>query len=306
LEYGKDGDFTPVILRGVNVGDLYHFKKFTIEPPDYSYIAGTMNANCIRIAVHPNLWQQERAAVLAYLKQNVRNALNSGLFVIIDYHTIGFPDGYVPPLNDRFVSYIADFKLAGDFWNTVSREINDGRVLLELWNEPVSNKFTGNYAAMWKALKPYWEKLTQIIRDNRNYSVILAGGDYWAYELRGIKEDLLPDANTAYTWHVYGNHDDNDVLMWEKRLDQLHAVRPVVVTEWGFSGEEGDAEYAAPSAFADKFVVGFLDTKELHSLAWGYDPFYTPSMLKDSFSNFSKYGNYVVNYLQSCTDQVRP
>jgi hypothetical protein len=305
LEYGKGDDFAPVVLRGVNVGDLYHFKKFKIKPPDYAYIADTMTANCVRIAVHPNLWKAEKAEVFDYLTQNVQNALNAGLFVIIDYHTIGFPNGYTQKLDDKVISYDSTFELARDFWDTVSMGIRDGRVLYELWNEPVSEKFA-KPAAMWKALKPYWEKLTGIIRNNQNDCVILASGDYWTYELRGIKDNLLQDANTAYTWHVYGNHDENDPAMWEMRLDGLNEVRPVVVTEWGFSANPGEYEYALPEDFADKFVSGFLMKKNLHSLAWGYDPFYRPSMLSDDdYARFSDYGRYVVEYLHS-SNQARP
>ncbi|MDR1566414.1 MAG: cellulase family glycosylhydrolase [Treponema sp.] len=308
LEYGKDGGYTPVVLRGVNVGDLYHFKKFTIKPPDYAYIADakTMNANCVRIAVHPNLWKAEKAKVFEYLKQNVQDALNAGLFVIIDYHTIGFPDGYKQELNDKVIAYDSTFTLAEDFWDTVSRDIKDGRVLLELWNEPVSERFTANPAAMWKALKPYWEKLIKIIRDNGNDCVVLAGGDYWTYELRGIRDNLLQDANTAYTWHIYGNHDRNISALWEMRLDRLNEVRPVVVTEWGFSTNPAEFEYASIQDFANKFVPGFLTAKNLHSLAWGYDPFYTPSMLSNgNYARLSEYGQYVVDYLRSCA-QERP
>src|SRR5215208_8043793 len=33
--------------------------------------------------------------------------------------------------------YDSDFALAQNFWDTVSTEIQDGRVMFELWNEPV-------------------------------------------------------------------------------------------------------------------------------------------------------------------------
>ena len=70
----------------------------------------------------------------------VQPALDAGLFVIIDYHVIG-PDGYYQPVPPEWGAppdlYDSDFELATDFWDTVSTEIQDRRVMFELWNEPV-------------------------------------------------------------------------------------------------------------------------------------------------------------------------
>jgi endoglucanase len=310
LEYGANGHFVPVVLRGVNVGDLYHFKKFNISAPNFAYISGTMNANAIRIAIHPNLWLKEKDANFAYLKENVKKALDANLFVLIDFHTIGFPDGYVEPNSDPVLgdAYNSSFKVAREFWNLMSKEFTDGRILFELWNEPISQP---DYAeSKWPQLKAYWEKLIKIIRANGSDNVIVAGGDYWTHDLRGIKNNLLSDANTAYAWHIYANNANNNAADWEKSLDGLNEARPVLVTEWGYTLEDkDDVTYAPPSQFADKFVANFLTRKGLNSFAWGYDPFYTPSMLNRSsstpYTDFSEYGKYVVNYLQSC-NQVWP
>jgi hypothetical protein len=302
IEYGGGGSYTQVVLRGVNVGDLYHFKKYNLPGPDFSYIRNSMNANAVRMAVHPSLWISDKAANLALLKENVQKALTAGLFVIVDYHTIGFPDAYEQPLPGDDIAYSKDFSVAQDFWNTVSGEIIDGRVLFEIWNEPVSAGSAPKDARSWAALKPYWEQLTEIIRGNGSGSIIIAGGDYWTHNLKGIKDDLLEDGNTAYAWHIYGNHGGNDPGAWERALDGLNALKPVLVTEWGYSSDSREPEYAPPDQFADKFVSGFLTGKDLSSFAWGYDPWYTPSMLVNgSYTKFSDYGKYVVNYLQSQT-----
>ena len=300
IEYGIPGNYRTVILRGVNVGDLYHFSKFKIPPPNYNYIANTINANCIRIAVHPNLWQNEKSAVLAFLKENTQKALNSGLFVIIDYHTIGFPDGNAQSLNDKVIAYVATFKTALDFWQVISKEITDGRVLYELWNEPTSGNYVSSYAARWTALKSYWEQLIKVIRNNGSQNICIVGGDDWTHELRGIKNSLIQDTNTAYAWHIYAGHDKNNPTEWEKRLDTLYKERPVVVTEWGYSDNPLEEEYDFDGVFAEKFVPDFLDAKNLHSMAWGYDPFYKPSMLVGGdYRNFSAFGKTVIQYLQS-------
>ena len=301
IEYGADGEYKTVVLRGVNVGDLYHFSKNRFfRPPDYNRIAQSLNANCIRIAVHPNLWRNEKLHVLACLKENVRDALAANLFIIVDYHTIGFPNGYVQFLNDGVISYDSDFNLAKDFWDTISREITDGRVLYELWNEPASSANVYYDTRHWGNLKPWWETLMGIIRNNGSENICIAGGDVWTHELRGIKGNPIQDGNTAYAWHLYANEMNNSPAEWEEKLDGLYNVRPVLVTEWGYSTVAGADEYAPESVFADKFVNDFLINRNLHSMAWGYDPYYTPSMLVNGeYNRLNRFGQYVVDYLTS-------
>ncbi|MDR2479073.1 MAG: glycoside hydrolase family 5 protein [Treponema sp.] len=306
LEYGAGNQFTEVVLRGVCTGDLYHYKKFRINPPDFSYIAGSMNANAVRIAVHPNLWLNEKDANFAYLKENVAKALAANLFVMIDYHTIGFPDGYVEPLNDKTLgfAYNSSFEAAKQFWELISKEFRDGRILFELWNEPISRPdYRGS---RYFQMRPYWEELIKIIRNNGNNNVCVAAGDYWTHDLRGIKNNLISDANTAYAWHIYPDRE-NSTARWEEALDGLYTVRPVLVTEWGFQLDDpGEVDYAPVDQFAAKLAADFFTKKQLHNFAWGYDPFYTPNMLvKSSYTSFSGYGQFVVNYLRAC-GQVRP
>ena len=304
IEYGIGDDFQTVVLRGVNVGDLYHFSKFDIDPPDFSYIKNTLNANVVRIAVHPNFWKNEKQRTLACLKENVRNALAAGLFVIVDYHTIGYPNGYAQKVpRNEIIAYISDFSLARNFWDTISREIFDGRVLYEMWNEPASERYDLSYTQRWNRLKPSWEELIAIIRRNGSKNIIIAGGDIWTHELQGIRDNLLADSNTVYAWHMYANEHDNLPAEWELMLGGLYNVRPVIVTEWGFSDEPGDEVFdpAPPnSGFAVPFVEQFLKGKNLHSTAWGYDPFYGPNMLVDgNYRRLNRYGQFVMAYLNS-------
>jgi len=74
--------------------------------------------------------------------------------------------------------------------------------------------------------------LTNTIRDNQ--SVVPATGNHGAYNMKGIKDDLLEDPNTAYTCHVYAGHDENKPARWVQALDGPEEVRPGLVTEWGF------------------------------------------------------------------------
>jgi hypothetical protein len=60
--------------------------------------------------------------------------------LIVDYHVICFPDGYYQRVTPEWGPphlYDSDFALATDFWDTVSTQIQDPRVMFELLKEPV-------------------------------------------------------------------------------------------------------------------------------------------------------------------------
>lgn len=306
---------SPVRLRGVAMEDVYDYSSEGRDvATDYARIANNWKANVVRISVHPSTWRDHKDETLALLREHVDEATNAGLFVIVDYHVIGFPDGYYQSVPPEWGAppdlYDSDFDLAKDFWTTVSGEINDGRVVFELWNEPVDEvelSPSDPNASKWAELKPYFNQLIDIIRGNGNQSVILASGNHWAYNLKGIKDDLLEDSNTAYTWHVYAGHDENKPARWAQALDGLEGVRPVLVTEWGFKPRTNEHFQGTARTFGNKFRDQFLEGRGLHSTAWCWSPYYSPELLKRGWSGRTTWGNFAYDYLRTYnTNPTRP
>jgi endoglucanase len=199
------------------------------------------------------------------LKEHTTAATDAGLFVIVDYQVIGFPDGYyqrVPPSRGPQDLYDSDFALATDFWDTVLTQIQNPRVMFELWNEPVCEEVelhpSDPNGSKWAQLKPYYEVLISTIRDNGGQSMILATSNHWAYNLKGIKDDPLTDPNAAYTWHDYAGHDENNPNRWAAALDGLHRIKPVLVTEWGFEPGANAHYRSTAQTFGNKFRDWFL------------------------------------------------
>ena len=80
-----------------------------------------------------------------------------------------------------------------------------------MWNEPSSNteEEEGGDLAYWKKYRPYWRVLTDAIRASGNKNVVLVAPPLWAFNLRSLRESLLPDEQTGYVWHVYpGNYPE--------------------------------------------------------------------------------------------------
>lgn len=286
-----------VVLRGIAMGDVVDLPA-DVNP--YPEIAADWHANAVRLSIHPGTWRDRKDEALATLVRHAAQAREAGLYVIIDYHVIGFPDGYaldyfdVTEPDTRTDYYDSRFSLAMDFWLTVAPHFKDPAVLFELWNEPSSGteEEDGGDLSYWKKYRPYWRVLTDSIRTGGNANIILAAPPLWAFNLRGITESLLPDANTAYVWHVYAGVPEED---WADSLDNLDAAKPVVVTEWGF--EPGAKQHWAGSAedFGQPFA-DFMDARGLSSTAWCWNPDYGPN-LRRANGALTEWGGFAKDYL---------
>jgi endoglucanase len=271
---------------------------------DYQRIAGDWHANVVRISLHPSVWETvPHAQVLDTLEREINAALANGMYVILDWHTIGWPNGYYEPIEKDWTDdpadlYNSSFDLAKSFWDAVSARFGkDGRIIFELWNEPVTaKKEEDEEMPAWDQLKPFYMELVRIVRTH-SANVVLATGNEWAYDLRGIRENPLADTNVAYCWHIYAGTDDNDEKQWAAHLDDLQTVAPVMVTEWGFQEKTDDVFKGTVKSFGAKFVRDFLEGRHLDSTAWCWHPDWTPVMLKADWKTPTSMGRFVMDYL---------
>src|SRR5882724_12126746 len=128
----------PVRLLGVAVGDPLYIRKDR-PASDYRVIAEAWRANTVRISLHPGHWRADRNRALRSLADDVFAARAAGLFVIIDWHVIGFPGRYAarpePSWGLPADAYDPDPALAADFWAEIARSFGrDPGVIFELWN----------------------------------------------------------------------------------------------------------------------------------------------------------------------------
>lgn len=294
----------PVRLRGVAVGDPFLAREGR-PLSDYATIANDWRANVVRISLTPSVWKTTpHARVLARLRAETQAALDAGMFVILDWHVIGWPDGYfqkADSADDPRDLYDSNFALAKSFWDAVAAEFRgDGRMIFELWNEPVFQKDDTDPEAgqKWPLLKPRFAELLATVRAHGK-NVVLVTGNYWAYNLRGIRRDLLPGENVAYAWHIYAGQEENDEKRWAAALDDLQTVAPVIVSEWGFQPKTREHFRGTAESFGEKFARDFLEAKGLHSTAWCWHPEWSPVMLQRDWKTPTAMGAFVLDYLRA-------
>ncbi|UXN70798.1 cellulase family glycosylhydrolase [Devosia neptuniae] len=118
----------PLRLCGIAMGDPVYIRAGR-SLDDYRVVAQDWGANCVRISVHPGHWRYDPVLMAQYLDTDIAAARAQGLFVIVDWHVIGFPDHYepVPPPEwglppDAYLSSIAD---AIAFWTSMAQRHGD-------------------------------------------------------------------------------------------------------------------------------------------------------------------------------------
>jgi len=290
----------PVLLRGVAVGSpherILNFKRSS--QADYRAIKTGWAANVVRLSVHPGVFLYDWGRGRGLLETEVAAARAQGLFVIIDWHAIGQPDGWYK-LNssgkNQYYSYNSDFNAAKDFWLYAANQYqNDRGVIFEIWNEPVNK----NNDLSWAQVKPYLTELTGIIRQNGGQNIILLPGVWWTYDLRGMKNDPIGGENLALAWHVYDTFDQ--YLDWPAALADLDKSYPVVITEWG-SNDDEDFGYSVISGLNYynylEALKNLIVRRKLSYTAWCWHPTWLPNMFSDNWQVLSDYGLLVKDFL---------
>lgn len=292
---------SPILLRGVAVGDphdrVVNYKRDSAA--DYLIIKNDWQANIVRLSLHPGVFERDWKRGKKILETEVAAARNANLFVIIDWHVIGEPDGWYKPTaaaNHNYYSFNTDFDLAKNFWQEMALKYQTDRgVLFELWNEPVNQK--DNLA--WSQLRPYFSELVELIRNTGSQNMIILSGVSWDYDLRGIKDNPISEENIAYAWHFYGNNFNKN-LNWEKALDGLDGLYPVMLTEWG-SNDERDFGYSVKSGLNSynylETIKNVIIKKDLSYTAWCWHSICEPNMFNKNWQTLSSYGTLVKDFL---------
>jgi len=283
----------PVMLYGVAMGDP-HDRVETYRRPtdDYAEIKNNWRANAVRLSVHPGVFKNDLDDMKKIMEKEVAAARDLGLYVIIDWHVIGMPNGWFKPCSygeDHYYSYDSNFNTAKEFWEMMAVKYRGDRgVMFELWNEPADPKTNE-----WKNLKPYMERLYEIIRSQGSQNVIIAPGVWWTYDLRGIKQSPLKGDNIAYSWHNY--EANGKYLKWSQALDGLNENYPIIVTEWGYENNTASS-YSVKSDYPEKLKQFIID-KGLHFTAWCWHGSWKPRLLTSDWAGPTDYGKFVKNFL---------
>ena len=268
-------------------GDTILFRGLAISDPDKIEIQGHWNrehfervketgAGIVRIPVHPVSWRERTPeGYLELLDQAVEWCTDLGMYVMIDWHSIGNlgMELFQNPM------YNTTRQETYQFWRTIANHFKGHNTVAfyEIFNEPTI--YRGQLGSMsWTEWKQINENIIKLIRAYDPETIPLVAGFDWAYDLTPLHTDPIDAEGIGYVSHPY-EHKRKPPWepKWEEAFGFAKGKYPVVVTEFGFGVRQGqtiDADHYA------NHIIDYLEGKGISWVCWVYDPQWGPRMLK--------------------------
>ncbi len=288
----------PFIFRGLNTADPENLLKKGHWDKAFFQEIKNWGANIVRLPIHPRSWRT--LGKTEYLKQldlGVAWAHELGLYVIIDWHSIGNlrtemyqSEGYETTKKETF-----------EFWRTMASHYKNNNTVafFELFNEPtIAKGQLGTCSwAEWKALN---EEIIGIIRANGGTAIPLVAGFNWAYDLKEIAKNPIEAEGIGYVSHPYPmkrqkpweNH-------WTADWGFVKEKYPLILTEIGFSlaNEQGNHTPVTDDGEYGDAITKYCDEKGISWVVWVFDDRWAPRMFSDWNFTPTTQGKYFKNAL---------
>jgi endoglucanase len=274
-----------IVFHGVNIGDPDKIEGEGHWSREFFVKVKETGATVVRIPVHPIAWRTRGAKeYLALLDQAVQWCTELGMYVDIDWHSIGnLKEGlFQDPM------YETSLPETFNFWRVMAAHFKGNHTVafFELFNEPTL--YTGQLGTMsWDEWRTINEDLISLIRSFDNESIPLVAGLDWAYDLTPLRINPVRAERIGYITHPYPNKREKPwESKWEEDFGFAAAHYPIVASEIGFT--TGKSEIADHGDYSVE-IADYLDKKGISWIVWCFDPEWGPSMIS-SWDTFEPTG----------------
>jgi hypothetical protein len=305
---GTGNELPQLSIDGKNIvtenGEIIRLQGVSFSDPDklendgqwnrrYFEEAKDWGCNVVRFAVHPTrLNDRGWDNYFELMDKGVKWAEELGMYVIIDWHSIGnlntekwFRDIYVTSWDETV-----------RFWERVARHYkgNSTVAIYELYNEPTSQ--SGELGELsWATWRPTLEKLIDKIHRIDDEKIALVAGMNWGYFLDEVIENPVDRKNVAYCTHPYPQKREQPwEPKWEADFGHVADKYPIIATEFGFMGP--DEPGAHIPCIADesygKAIMDYFDKKGISYTLWCFDPDWPPTLITDWEFTPSRQGRF--------------
>ena len=292
-------DGKQIIFRGLCTSDPDKLAREERWNKVYFNEMKNWGANIVRFPVHPTAWRNRgKTAYIKLLDEGIRWASELGMYVIIDWHSIG---NLRSELFQRDI-YETSKKETFEFWRTMAIQYKDNNTVafFELFNEPTV--FNGQLGVCsWEDWKALMEETILIVRANGAKAIPLIAGFNWAYDLTPIAKDPINATGIAYVSHPYPQKREKP---WEPKwtADWGFAAEkyPLILTEIGFCGPD-DRGAHIPVISDESYgeaITKYCKEKGISYTVWVFDPQWSPMLFSDWNFTPTRQGKFFKKALQ--------
>ena len=294
-----DAKGNEMVFRGLCVPDASKLVADGKWNSRYFAEAADWGANVVRLTFHPTKlnaagWEETFQAV----DKGVKWAKKNGMYVIIDWHSMGNLKDELYTGTDYYTTKEETFK----FWGTVAERYKEEPAVAfyELFNEPT---VTGDNlgSCTWTEWRELQERIIDTIREHNPNAICLCAGFDWAYELKEVAWEPVNRPNVAYVSHPYPMKRAQPwEVNWERDFGFVADKYPVFCTEIGYClPSEPDAHIPViGNELYAKTLTGYFEKKGMSFAAWCFDPDWSPMLISDWDFTPTTEGKFFKAYLQ--------
>jgi endoglucanase len=290
----EDPSGKTVLFRGVSISDPDKIENQGNWNKQVFTNLKSIGVKVVRIPVHPVAWRDRGYdGYLKLLDQAVEWATDEGIYIMIDWHSIGnLKSGlYQDPM------YITSLTETFTFWRTIANRYQGINTIAfyELFNEPTlyNNQLGCMTWDEWKAIN---EEMIAIIRAFDKEKIPMVAGFDWAYELKSVLKSPINAEGICYVSHPYPHKRSKPYEeKWEADFGHVASKYPVVATEIGYTMPD-----MAVNEDYGRAIVKYLEGRGMSWVAWVIDAEWGPNMI-DSWKSFkiTDYGKYFVEVMKA-------
>lgn len=294
------------VFRGLDASDPDKLSKDGHWNREYFEMAKSWGANMVRFPVHPSAWRSRGANnYIKLLDEGVQWATEQGLYVIIDWHSIGNlrSQMYQNPM------YETTKKETFEFWRTMAAHYKGNTTVacFELFNEPT---IQGGQLGVcsWQEWKEINEEMIIIIRANGSKAIPLVAGFNWAYDLTPVAKDPINAEGVAYVSHPYPMKREKPwEAKWTADWGFVAEKYPVILTEIGFCGpdERGAHVPVISDESYGNAITKYCNEKGISYSVWVFDPHWAPMLISDWNFTPTRQGRYFKSAMQAYATEQR-
>jgi endoglucanase len=274
-------DGKSIVFRGLNASGPEKLAREHQWNKRYFDNARSWGATIVRFPVHPSAWRaQGKEKYLKLLDQGVGLAGESGLYVIIDWHSIGnlaeekYHRGEYQTTREETI----------EFWKTMARHYSGDNTVafFELFNEPALGKKLGD--CPWQRWKQIMEEVISVIRTNGGTAVPLVAGFNFGYDLTPVASAPINAEGVGYVSHPYAMKRKAPwPEQWTRDWGFAADTYPLFATEVGFcpaDDKQAHIPVIGDEGYGDT-LTSYFEKKGISYAVWCFDPDWAPALIKD-------------------------
>jgi endoglucanase len=300
-------DGKAIVFHGLATSDPDKLQRNDQWNKRYFEEAKAWGANIVRFPVHPAAWRiHGEEGYLKLLDQGVALAKEQGLYVMMDWHSIGnLPGGKFFSCSSELYPPTAYHTTKAEtfhFWRTLAKHYSKENAVafFELFNEPALGGSMGT--ATWSEWKALLEELIAAIRAEGGTAIPLVAGFDFGYDLRPVAESPLNAEGIGYVSHPYPMKakkplDEN----WTRDWGFVAEKYPLFLSEFGYVGPDDKKGYNpifGDESYGDA-LMAYCTSRGISYTVWCFDPNWEPSLINDWNFAPTRQGTFFKKVMQS-------